>query len=222
VSFDPAAFLGAWREIAAGLGTSVLAWVVGVALGMALGFAIAVAQLWLGRGLAALLRAYIEIVRGVPFLVQLFILYYGGPFVGVSLEPLPAGIVGLAIYGSAYFAEVFRAGFLAVPRGQLESAAVLGLTRLQAVRRIEVPQMLVIIVPSLVNLAIVLSKETAVMSIITVPELTLVVTAIGSRTYAYIESTLILALCYWGMVEAAAWGGRAAERRVGRYLARPA
>jgi polar amino acid transport system permease protein len=220
MSFDPAIFLDNWRDIAAGLGTTLLSWVIGVLLGMTAGFAIAVAQLWLGRAVAILLRAYIEVVRGTPFLVQLFILYYGGPFIGISLDPLPSSIFVLGIYGSAYFAEVFRAGFLAVPRGQLESAAVVGMTRAQTVRRIQFPQMLVVILPSLVNLVIVLSKETAVLSIITVPELTLAVTAIGSRTYAYVEATLILALGYWGLIEGAAWLGRKAEARVGRHLAR--
>ena len=127
--------------------------------------------------------AYIELFRGTPFLVQLFLLYYGGPSFGLTLEPMTAGVLGLGLYGSAYFAEAFRSGFHIGAAGSSRSGACLGLTRWQAVLRIQLPQMLVMIVPALTNLIIVLSKETAVLSIVTVPELTFVLTGIGSAHF---------------------------------------
>lgn len=203
-----------------GLGITIFTWTAGIAIGIALGFFIAVLQIFCGRVARGALRVYIEIIRGTPFLLQLFLLYYGGPSFGLRLEPMTAGILGLGLYGSAYFAEIFRAGFLSVPSGQLEAADVLGMARWQMILRIQVPQMLVIIVPALVNLIIVLSKETAVLSIVTVPELTFVLTAIGSASFAFVETLLTLCLCYLALVELTARAGRWMESRVGRFMIR--
>lgn len=206
-------------QIGAGFATTVGTWLAGVALGAAIGLAVALAQLSGGRALRALLRAYIELFRGTPFLVQLFLLYYGGPALGLMLTPASAGVASLALYAGAYFAEVFRGGFASVPRGHLEAAVCLGLTRWQAIWRIELPQMLALITPALANLTIVLSKETAVLSIVTVPELTFVLTGIGSATFAFVETLLVLCVCYLLLVEAATLAGNWAERRVSRFLA---
>ena len=199
---------------------TLVTWLAGVAIGMALGLVIAVAVRAIAwRPFRALVRIYIELIRGTPFLIQLFVLYYGGPFVGLTLDALPAGIVGLGVYGSPYFAETFRAGFAAVPRGQVEAGLMAGLVQAAILRRIILPQMLVAILPAIVNLVIILSKETAVLSIITVPELTMQVTAMGTETFAFVPTTLALAVLYWVLVEATAWAGRRAEARVGRHLA---
>ncbi|WP_457832262.1 ABC transporter permease subunit, partial [Staphylococcus aureus] len=77
--------------------------------------------------LQGVLQAYVEAIRGTPFLVQLFLLYDGGPSIGLRLPAVTCGIVALGVYGSAYFAEIFRAGFAAVPAGQMEAAASLGM-----------------------------------------------------------------------------------------------
>src|ERR1700737_5102656 len=184
--FDPTVITHNLSAIGAGLATTLGTWLAGVAIGMLIGFLIAVLQLFCGRWVRGALRAYIELIRGTPFLVQLFLLYYGGPSFGLTLEPLTAGVLGLGLYGSAYFAEAFRSGFHSVPRRHLRAASCLGLSRWQAVLRIQLPQMLVLIVPALTNLTIVLSKETAVLSIVTVPELTFVLTGIGSATFAFV------------------------------------
>jgi polar amino acid transport system permease protein len=165
-------------------------------------------------------RLYVEIFRTTPFLIQLFILYYGGPSVGLSLEPIEAGIIGLALYGSAYYAEIFRAGFLAVPKGHIEAAQIMGFSFLQIIWRVQIPQMMVLIVPGLVNMSIILSKETAVFSIITIPELTFVLTGIGSETYAYAETLLVLSIAYLILSEVASRFGSLAEKRLSIYLER--
>lgn len=220
VQFDPAVITHNLHPIAAGLGTTLATWAVGVAIGIAIGFAIAVLQIFCGRAVRGGLRIYIELLRGTPFLVQLFLLYYGGPSIGITLEPMTAGIIGLGVYGSAYFAEAFRSGFQSVPRGHLEAAQCLGLTRWQTIWRIQLPQMLVIIVPALTNLVIVLSKETAVLSIVTVPELTFVLTGIGSETFAFVETLLVLCVCYLALVELTSRAGSWAESRLARFVAR--
>lgn len=217
--FDPAVITHNLPEIGSGLAMTIGTWAVSIAIGALIGFVAALMQQFGGRGMRAVLRIYIELFRGTPFLVQLFVLYYGGPSFGLTLPPLVAGVASLSLYAGAYFTEVFRSGFASVPRGHLEAASCLGLTRWQAVRRVQLPQMLVLILPAMTNLAIVLSKETAVLSIVTVPELTFVLTGIGSATFAFVETLLVLSLCYLLMVELASWAGRWAERRVGRFIA---
>ena len=114
---------------------------------------------------------------------------------------------------------MFRAGFNAVPAGQLEAARLLGLSRPATVWRIMVPVMALGVLPALANLAVILIKETAVLSIITVPELTFRVQGVGTSTFAFAETALVLALVYWGLVEATAMLARATERRIERALA---
>jgi len=217
--FDPTVITHNLPQIASGFGITLGTWVAGVAIGVAVGFLISIVQLVGPRWLRAILRAYIELLRGTPFLLQLFLLYYGGPSLGITLGPLTAGTLGLGIYASAYFAEIFRTGFRSIPPGHVEAAACLGLTRWQTIVRIQVPQMLVLIAPALTNMVIVLSKETAVLSIVTVPELTFVLTAIGSATFAFVETLLALSVCYLVLVELASRAGMWAESRVARFLA---
>ncbi|USU17773.1 amino acid ABC transporter permease [Paraburkholderia fungorum] len=217
--FDPTVITHNLQPILSGLAYTIGTWTAGVLIGIAIGFTIAVLQLFGSRWLRAPLRAYIEFLRGTPFLIQLFLLYYGGPSFGLTLEPMTAGVIGLGLYSSAYFAEAFRSGFRSVPKGHLEAAQCLGLSRLQTVWRVQLPQMLVLIVPALTNLTIVLSKETAVLSIVTVPELTFVLTGIGSATFAFMETLLVLCVCYLALVETTSRAGAWAESRVARFYA---
>jgi polar amino acid transport system permease protein len=178
-----------------------------------------------GLGLALLLRArllvvraaaraYVEVMRGTPILVILFLLYYGGPSFGLVLDAEPVGIFGLGFYGAAYFAEIFRSGFESIPRGQLEAARMVGLTPRQIVYRIQIPQMLGLIVPPSVNQVIILVKESAVLSIITVAELTKNATQMANETFAVVEPYLAVAVLYWVLIEVIACSGRWIERRV--------
>jgi polar amino acid transport system permease protein len=220
--FDPTIITEHLGDIGSGFLVTLGTWSSGVALGMALGMLIAIAQVFGNNLLRAPLRVFIELIRSTPFLVQLFLIYYGGPSFGLSLDPVPAGILGLGVYGSVYFAEIFRSGFESVARGQLEAADCLGITRLQCIWRIQVPQMLVIILPALVNMITVLCKETAVLSIITIPELTMVLTGIGSETFAFVETLLMLCIGYLILVELCSRLGMLLETRVGRFMNRQA
>ncbi|HUG59113.1 MAG TPA: amino acid ABC transporter permease [Candidimonas sp.] len=220
MNFSLANIAGYGPEILQGFLVTIGTWVGAVLLGLVLGFLIAVLQLYSGRWVRAVLRMYIEVLRTTPFLIQLFILYYGGPSFGIELSAMTAGVVALAVYGSAYFAEAFRSGFMSVSRGHIEAAQCLGFSRFDIVWRVQLPQMLVIITPTLVNLIIILSKETAILSIVTVPELTAVLTQIGSEQFLYVETTLILCACYLLLVAITGRLGRWAELRASRYLAR--
>lgn len=204
---------------AQGLPMTLALWLGGVAIGIVAGFLIGAVRFFAPLALTWPLAALVEAVRGTPFLVQCFLLYFGGPFIGIDLSPVVAGLVALSAYGAAYFSEVFRAGFMAVPKGQLEAARMLGLSRPQTVLRIMLPVMALAVLPSLVNLAVILIKETAVLSIITVPELTFRVQGVGSATFAFAETTLVLALVYWALTEATSWAARGLERRIERRMA---
>lgn len=214
-----AALADSFLAAARGLPLTIAIWGAGVATGLVLGFLVAALRFFAPLALSWPLAAAVEAVRGVPFLVQCFLLYFGGPFIGIDLSPIMAGWVALSVYGAAYFSEVFRAGFLSVPPGQLEAARMLGIPRHQAVLRIMLPMMALAVLPSLANLAVILIKETAILSIITVPELTFRVQGVGSATFAFAETTLVLALVYWALVEATAWASRHTERRIARALA---
>lgn len=220
MSFDLSIITDRLPEIASGFGITLATWASGVALALVLGLLVAVLQLFGGPLLRGLLRVYIELIRSTPFLVQLFLLYYGGPSLGLELEPVTAGVIGLGIYGSVYFAEIFRGGFLSIPRGHLEAANCLGISRWKCILRIEVPQMLVIILPALVNLITILCKETAVLSIITIPELTMVMTGIGSSTFAFVETLFVLGVSYLLLIELCSRVGMWMEKRVGRFMVR--
>lgn len=217
VSFDLALLASFAPAIVKATGLTLVIWVVCAGLGVVVGFAIAVARRY-GPGLVdRLLFVPVEIIRGTPFLVQVFLLYYGGPYVGLSLDNLPAGIIALTIYSAAYYSEVWRAGFAAIPRGHIEAADCVGMTEAQTLFRIVLPEMTMLVLPAMVNMTILMLKETAILSIISVPELTLTVSAIGSQYYAFVESFTVLALVYWALVELCGAAGRAAERRLARY-----
>lgn len=204
-------------DVLSAAGVTVEVWAASAVLGIALGTAVAIGRRFGPRPLHLALKLYVEVLRGSPFLVQLFLLYFGGPFVGLSLDPVPAGLLALTLYGSAYYSEIVRAGFAAVPPGHTEAAACLGFTRTQCLLRIELPEMTVLVLPALVNMTILLLKETAVLSVITVPELTLEISSIGSETYRFVEALSLLALFYWGLVEACGGLGRLAEARLSRF-----
>ncbi|SMO88504.1 amino acid ABC transporter permease [Paracoccus laeviglucosivorans] len=201
-----------------GFGNTVLCWALGTIFAMALGLLIALVQRYAARWVRWIIQAYIEIIRGTPFLVQLFVLYYGGPLIGLRLDAVPAGLLGLTIYGSPYFAEIFRSGFRAVPVGQIEAARAIGMAELTIVRRILLPLGLVSALPALVNFSIILTKETVILSIITVPELMYQVQRMSTETFRYLEANLVLALFFWALVETISRLGRRLERRITRHL----
>ncbi|MEX6508715.1 amino acid ABC transporter permease [Jiella sp. M17.18] len=217
MSLDFGLILKQMPDILSGLWVTLWMWIVATLLGAALGFLVAVGRRYGPAPLDWLLKLCVEMLRGTPFLVQLFLLYFGGPFIGLRLEPIPAGLLGLTVYAAAYFSEIFRAGFQAVPKGHVEAADMAGLSRAQILRRIILPEMTMLVLPQCVNMAIVLIKETAILSIITVPEMTMVIGAIGSQQYAFVDAMFLLAIIYWVLVEICGFLGRLAEARLSKF-----
>lgn len=213
MAFDPELLLRYGPLLLAGLWTTLRICLLACLLALALGLLLALLLRLPFRPVRVVVRAYVELMRGMPILVILFLLYYGGPSIGLLLDAEPVGVLGLGCYGAAYFAEIFRAGFASIPRGQIEAARLLGLRRLQVVRRIELPQMLGLVLPPATSQIIILVKESAVLSIIAIDELTKGATRMANETFAVVEPFLAVALLYWLVVEAIARAGQWLERR---------
>jgi polar amino acid transport system permease protein len=209
-------------SLISGFGVTVLCWGVGGALGLLLGFIVALLYRLPFAPLRWLLRALIEVFRGTPFLVQLFLLYAGGPYVGLKLSATAAGVVGLGLYSSAYFAEIFRGGFAAVPLGQIEAAMSVGMSPRDTMLRVTLPAALIAAVPPIVNMLIVLSKETVVLSIITVPELMYQMQTMAAETFTAFDAIFAMAVFYWLLVETTSRLGRRVEARVTAFMAQEA
>ena len=202
-----------------GFGVTIACWAAGSALGLAIGFAVALGAGAPSRALKGLLRVYVEILRGTPFLMQLFILYAGGPSIGLKLSATAAGVVGLGLYSSAYFSEIFRAGFAAVPRGLIEAAMSVGMAPGDILARVRLPIALVAAAPPIVNTLIVMSKETVVLSIITVPELMYQMQTMAAETFTAFDAIFAMAAFYWCLVEIVSRLGRRVEKRATAFLA---
>ena len=155
-------------------------------------------------------RFYIWVVRGTPLLVQLFVIFYGLPSLGVLIDPFPAAVIVFSINEGAYSAETIRAAILAVPKGQLEAGECVGMSWLQTMRRIVLPQAFRIAFPSLFNSLISMVKDTSLAANITVTEMFMATQRIVARTYEplvlYIEVGLIYLLMCTLLTKVQAWG----------------
>jgi polar amino acid transport system permease protein len=218
MTFDYTVLVRYAPQLIAGLEVTVSSWLMGSLLAMLLGFVLALPLSFRTSALAKAVRLYIEVIRGTPLLVHLFVLYYGGPTIGLTMSAFTVGVVGLMLYGGAYFAEIFRAGFNSVPKGQTEAATSFGFGRAATIRYVLVPQMLALCIPPSTNLLVILLKDSAVLSIITVPELTFQVTGITIETFRFVEPFVALAAAYWLLTEATSLLGRRLEDRIGVYL----
>ena len=169
-------------------------------LGCVIALFLALVQIANVKGLKQFARFYIWIFRGTPLLVQLFIIFYGMPSVGIILDAFPSAVIAFALNLGAYNAEIFRSAILAVPKGQEEAAAMIGLNYPQTMIRIVMPQAFRIAFPPLFNSLIGLTKDTSLASSITVVELFTVAQQIAARTYEplalYCEAAVIyLIIC---------------------------
>ncbi|XOK13267.1 amino acid ABC transporter permease [Agrobacterium tumefaciens] len=165
------------------------------ALGLALGLVTAVARLFGPAPISALARFYVWIIRGTPLLVQLFVIFYGLPSIGVLLDAFPAALIGFTLNVGAYTSEIIRAAISSVPKGQWEAAYSTGMNWQQAMRRTILPQAARVSVPPLSNSFISLVKDTSLAAAITVPELFQAAQRIVATTYEplilYIQAALI-------------------------------
>jgi polar amino acid transport system permease protein len=160
---------------------------------------------------------YVWFIRGTPTLIQIFIVYFGIPQLGLRLSPFTAGVVALGVSSGAYVAEIIRAGLIAIPKGQTESAIAIGMSTRQCLQYIVLPQIVRIIIPPITNEAVTTLKNTSLLSTITIIELTLKSEMIISYTFRPFDFYIIAAILYLimttSLMSAATWiEGRLAAR----------
>lgn len=195
--------LGALVTMRITAGSFLLALAVGVAVGVARGRS----PLW-----RRLLEPYVEIFRGTPLLIQLFFIYYGLPTVGVAMGAETAAYVGLGLNGGAYVSEIIRGAMAGVDHGQEEAAISTGLTPSQAVRYVLFPQALRVAVPPLTNTFASMLKESSLVSVLAITELTRVGQLVYTRTFRAFEVYLAVGAIYFVMTYAVARLSRRLER----------
>ena len=210
----------AWPMLKKALLVTIPITVISFAFGLILAVAAALARISGSRVLSAIARAYISIIRGTPLLVQLFIIFLGLPEVGIKFSPWTSAILALSLNVGGYAAEVVRSAILSVPKGQFEAASTVGMGYWQTYRRIIFPQAARTAVPPLSNTLISLLKDTSLLAVVTVTELTRQAQFAAANSSAYLPLYCVAALYYWVMcVGLSSVQGRL-ETRLNRFVAR--
>ena len=163
ISFLPPLLGGAYLTISVSLLSFGLAAIIGLMMG--------IARISRSLLLRAIATPYVQFIRGTPLLLQLFFIYYVLPYSGIVLSPFVSGVMGLTLNYSAYMAEVFRGGIVAIPKGQWEAGLSVGMSRKLLMRRIILPQALRIVVPAIGNFFVSIFKDSALVSVITMRDL---------------------------------------------------
>lgn len=204
----PALLVGARLTIGFALAAMVL--------GLPLGLIVTLLRLYAPGPVRALASLYVSFIRGTPLLVQIFVIYYGLPSLGLTLSPVVGGVLALTLNAAAYLSETMRAAILSIPRGQREAAYSLGLSRVQTMQRVVLPQAARVALPSLGNSLIGLVKDTSLVSVITVVELLRSAQLVIARTFEPFGPYLAAALMYWAISSALEVVQRRLERRFSR------
>ncbi|MQR00047.1 amino acid ABC transporter permease [Glaciimonas soli] len=165
--------------------------------GLLIGFPLAVARILPSRWCQWPATIYVSLMRGTPLLVQIFVIYYGLPSIGINFSPLTAGILALSLNASAYLSESLRGAIVGVSKGQWAASFSLGLNYWQTLRHVIAPQAIRIAVPSMSNTLISLIKDTSLVSVITVTELMLATKEVIAITFRPLPLYLAAAVIYW-------------------------
>lgn len=177
--------------------------VTSILVGLAGGLFLAVARLYAPTFFKLLIRVYIDIFRSIPLLVLLIVVYYALPFVGIRLSPFLSAVTALSLVSAAYTAEIFRAGIEAIPHGQFEASAALGLSNRHTMIDVILPQAIRIVIPPLTNNCINVMKDTALASVVAMPDLLKQATqaqALAANPSPLIGAALIYIALLWPMV----------------------
>jgi His/Glu/Gln/Arg/opine family amino acid ABC transporter permease subunit len=188
------------------------------ALGLLIGLVVAIARLSRNRAVSRAAFAYVEIARGVPALVILFLIYFGMVPLGLVLEAVPAAIIGLGLSAGGYIAEIFRAGIEATHRGQREAGLTIGMSPLMIYRYIIVPQATRVALPPLLNTLISVLKDSSLASLISAPEIMLRAKDISSSEFLPLHIFVWAGVMYFLLALPLSWAARIMERRMGAGL----
>lgn len=185
-----------WPVLIDGLITTLGVSLIAIALGAPLGLLLATASRRPDGLLRRAARLYVSFWRGTPILVQLLLVFYLLPSIGLELDPLGAAVMALAFNTAAFQSEIYRAGLAAVPKGEVEAALMLGLSRRDILLRIEAPQAIRLMLPALVGEALALIRNSSLVSVIAVTDITRRAQQIASSTFQPLESYAIALLMY--------------------------
>ncbi|UWF66381.1 MULTISPECIES: amino acid ABC transporter permease [unclassified Brucella] len=199
MNFDFSVIFDNWTLFARGTWLTIVIAIVAIATGFLISIPIALMALSHRRPLRWISTAYVEWFRNIPFIVVLYLFFYGLPFMGVRLPESIVGTIALAFFASSYFAEIIRGAILAVPTGQMEAARAIGMSYFQGLYEIVAPQTVRLLLPPSTNTSISMVKETSVLSTITVAELTYQGLVIQGETFAPFEIFLTTAAIYWAI-----------------------
>lgn len=188
-------------------------------LGLALALVLALMRLSGVRVLSSIAQVYVSLVRGTPLLLQLFIIFYGLPSLGVTINPFPSAVIAFTLSVGGYASEVVRAAILAVPRGQWEAASTVGMKYRTTLRRVVLPQATRVAVPPLSNTLISLVKDTSLASTILVTELLRKAEELAAPTFEFFTLYTLAAAYYWAVCLALSFSQARLERRFDRYVA---
>ena len=206
-----------WKILLPGLKMTIPLTAISFALALVIAVAAALVQFARVKYLTGIVRFYIWIMRGTPLLVQLYVVFYGLPNLGVMIDPFPAAVLVFALNEGAYSAETMRAALESVPGGQIEAGYCLGMSYMQIMRRIVLPQAFRTAFPPLSNSLIAMTKDTSLAANITVTEMFMATQRIVARTYEplalYIEVALIYLLFSTVLTKLQRFG----EKKLGRF-----
>ena len=193
---------------------------ISFSIGLAIAVLTALARISSVKPLEIIARIYVSIIRGTPLLVQLFIIFYGLPSIGITIDPFPAAVIGFSLNLGAYASEIIRAAILSTPRGQWEAAYSMGMTYPQALKRIILPQASRVSIPPLSNSFISLVKDTSLASLILVTEMFRKAQEIAATNYEFLLLYTQAAVLYWIICFLLSLVQGRLERRLDRYVAK--
>ncbi len=206
-----------WQILIPGLTMTIPLTVISFALAMVIAVVVALIQFANIQGLKQVARFYIWVIRGTPLLVQLFLVFYGLPDIGIVFDPFPAAVIVFSINEGAYCAETMRAALEAVPVGQIEAGRCVGMSYLQIMRRIVLPQAFRTAFPPLSNSLIAMVKDTSLASNITVTEMLMTTRQIISRTYETLPLYCVVGVIYLLFSTVLTKLQRVGEKRLSSY-----
>jgi cystine transport system permease protein len=194
--------------------------VLSFAIGLVLALLVALARISSYRALSAVARGFVSIIRGTPLLVQLFIVFYGLPQIGLKFPPFTAALIALSLNVAGYAAEVIRSAILAVPKGQFEAAATIGLDYTRTLRRIILPQATRTAVPPLSNTLLSLLKDTSLASVVLLTELFRESQLAAAESNEFLALYAFAGLYYWVICVGLSAAQKRLETRLDRYVAK--
>lgn len=184
-----------------GIWTTFLYTIGSIAIGVVVGLAVCFARLSRFWALRLLARSYQELFRCTPLLVQILWAYYALPMLlGISISNTTAGVLTLSLYVGSFYAEIFRGGINAIDKGQREAAAAIGMSGVQSMRYIILPQAIKKMLPAFINQSVIQVKNTSLLYAISIAELTYMTSVVNSETYRPLESYSLAALMYFAML----------------------